>query len=134
MGATQTQLSSEQLLLHTYREAFRMFQREAGRLAEIKAQVSYDPAAAEKALQRVERARLTYNDTRDMLAAAMMSPESSRNFWKIPASARREQYRVKDIAELLWELAGKPAGSADDDWYRAERVVRHAGASACCAG
>src|ERR1700742_191454 len=118
MGATQTQLSSEQLLLQAYREAFRMFQRETGRLAEIKAQASYDPAAAEKALQRVERARLSYNDTRDTLAAAMMSAELSHMLWKIPASARREQYRVKDIAELLWELAGKPAGSAEDDWYR----------------
>jgi hypothetical protein len=133
MGATQTQLSTEQLLLQAYRDAFRQFQREADRLAVIKAQSFYDPTEAERALQRVEHARLTYNDTRDLLAATFMAAETARKFWAIPASARREQYRVKSIAELLWELAGKPQGSAEDDWYRAERVVRHAGAAACCA-
>ncbi len=64
------------------------------------------------------------------LAASMMPAEYSRAFWAIPVVAQGEQTRVKDIAELLWELSGKPQGSADDDWYRAERVVRHVGAEA----
>ena len=131
MGATQTRLSTEKLLWQAYRGAFRQFQREANRLAEIKAKAASDPAETERALLRVEHARLTYSDTRDTLAASMMSPESSRKFWAIPA--RRDQARVKSIAELFWELAGKPQGSAEDDWYRAERVVRHTGTEVCCA-
>lgn len=133
MGATQTQLSGEQLLWQAYRDAFRQFEREARKLAEIQASAISDRAEAEKALLRVENARLAYNDTRDTLAASRMPAALSRALWKIPAAARREQTRVKDIAELLWELAGKPQGSADDDWYRAERVVRHAGFHAYCA-
>ena len=37
--------------------------------------------------------------------------------------------RVREIAELRWELAGKPEGTADDDWYRAEEIVRRATAA-----
>ena len=54
-------------------------------------------------------------------------------FWLVPPATRQEIQRVKGLAELFWELAGKPQGSAEDHWYRAERVVRHAGAEMCCA-
>jgi len=130
MGATQTQLSRKQLLWESYREAFQQFEREAMRLAELNLKHSTNPAETERALERVEHARLAYNDTRDTLAASMLSPKDAHLFWTIPASARREQARVKTVAELLWELNGRPQGSADDDWYRAERVVRSA--AACC--
>jgi len=33
---------------------------------------------------------------------------------------------VSEIAELRWELAGKPEGTADENWYRAEDIVRRA--------
>lgn len=131
MGATQTQLSRNQLLWQSYREAFRQFEREAARLAEINLKHSTSPADAERALQRVEHARLAYNDTRDSLAASLLSPQDAQRFWSIPSTARRERFRVKTIAELLWVLNGRPQGSAEDDWYRAERVVRRA--EACCA-
>jgi hypothetical protein len=125
MGATQTRLSGAQLLWQAYRTAFREFEREAKRLAEINAQRSYNPAEAEKALSRLEQARLAYNNSRDLLAAALMTPAASRTFLAIPAGLR-DQAHVRNIAELFWEFAGKPQGTAEDDWYRAERVV-------CCA-
>jgi hypothetical protein len=75
---------------------------------------------------------LAYNDARDALASARMPAELARLFWAIPTAAVREQARVRNIAELLWELKGKPQGSADDDWYRAERVARHASADLLC--
>ena len=133
MAAAQTQVFDKQLLWRAYRDAFRQFGREATRLAKINAEASYDPAEAEAALLCVEQARLTYNDTRDTLAAFMMSQTARQAFWAIPTAARQDARRVKGLAELFWELAGKPQGSADDDWYRAERVVRHAGAEMCCA-
>lgn len=126
MGATQTQLSDKQLLGRAYRNAFRQFQLEAARLAKINAKASYNPAEAEAALLRVEQARLTYNDTRDTLTAFMLPPQARLAFWAIPAATRQETRRVKGLAELFWELAGKPQGSAEDDWYRAERVVGQA--------
>ena len=132
MGALQTRLSDKQLLWQGYRDAFRHFEREANRLAEINGRPLYDAVEAERALLRLEQARLAYNDTRDTLAASMMPAEVRRKLWAI-APAPRYDGRVKDIAELFWELAGKPQGTALDDWYRAERVVKHAGVEACCA-
>jgi len=133
MGATATQLSDKQVLWRAYRDAFHQMEREAVRLAKTNSRACYDPVEAEAALLCLEQARLTYNDTRDTLAAFLMSPAVRQTLWAIPAATRQETRRVKGLAELFWELAGKPQGSADDDWYRAERVVRHAGAEVCCA-
>src|SRR5271165_4750959 len=107
MGATKTQLSDKQLLWRAYYDAFRQLKREASRLAKINAKASYDPAEAEAALLCVEQARLTYNDSRDLLAAFLMRPEARQAFWMIPAVTREEVRRVKGLAELFWELAGK---------------------------
>jgi hypothetical protein len=127
MGATQTQLSDKHLLSRAYRDAFEQFKYEARRLAEIDARARYDAAAAESALLRVEQARLTYRESRDMLASMLLSPDQRRVFWAVP-----EASRVKGLAELFWVMAGKPQGSAEDDWYRAERVVRRASSPVAC--
>lgn len=126
MGATQIQLSDKQVLERAYRDAFRQFQRETARLAKINAKASYNPADTEAALLAVEQTRLTYNDTRDTFAAFLLPAPARQAFWAIPAATRQEARRVKGLAELFWELSGKPQGSADDDWYRAERVVGRA--------
>ena len=133
MEAIQTRLSDRQLLWQGYRGAFQEFKREANRLAKIQAQASYDAVETETALLRLEQARVAYDASRDRLAASLMPLERQRAFWGVPPAPRPQFTRVKDIAELLWELAGKPQGTAEDDWYRAERVVRHAGAEVCCA-
>jgi hypothetical protein len=133
MGATLTQLSEEQLLWHAYRDAYRQFAGEAVRLAKIRAQSSYNAAEAEKALLRLEEAHISYNDARDLLAASRMPAAFWKAFWAIPPAARQDDRRVKGMAELLWELAGKPEGTAEDDWYRAERVVRQSGQEICVA-
>jgi len=122
----RAQACDKQQLRGAYRDTFQQFEREAARLAQIHARLSYDPAEAEAALLRVEQARLAYNDTRDTLAALMMPREARQAFEAIPPAARQETRRVQGLAELFWELAGKPQGSAEDDWYRAERVVERA--------
>ena len=37
---------------------------------------------------------------------------------------------MREVAELRWELAGKPEGTDDENWYRAEEIVRRAAANA----
>ena len=120
-------------LWQAYREAFGQFADAAHTLAEVKGKSLHDPAEAEQALLRVEHARLVYNDIRDVLAASLMPAESRRSFLTLRAAPLREEARVKSIAEMLWELGGKAQGSADVDWYRAERVVRYAGSEVACA-
>jgi hypothetical protein len=117
----------DSLLWRAYRDAYRQFENAASQLGK-----THDPAEAEAALLSVEQARLAYNDTRDTLAAFLMPAEDREAFWTIPAATRQESRRVKGLAELFWEMAGRPQGSAEDDWYRAERVVRHAVEEVCC--
>jgi hypothetical protein len=37
--------------------------------------------------------------------------------------------RIREVAELRWELAGKPEGTDDENWYRAEDIVRRSTAA-----
>ena len=82
---------------------------------------SPDWQAIDAALLDLEKARVNYNQHRDVLAQQLASfsvrPESD------------SAYRVREIAELRWELAGKPDGTADENWYRAEEIVRRAAAA-----
>ena len=46
-----------------------------------------------------------------------------------PAAPDQRHDHVQDvqaIAELLWESAGRPTGTAEEDWRRAEAIVRRA--------
>ena len=41
-----------------------------------------------------------------------------------PNSAEAYEDRVRAVARLLWESVGKLEGTSDDDWHRAEQIVR----------
>jgi|ERR1035438_8704574 hypothetical protein len=86
-----------------------------------------DRARAEAALLDVERARMEHNAARDRLAQHLAGEMSTIDMKKVAVS---EQRRVRETAHLLWEIAGKPNGTADSDWRRAETLVRTASAGA----
>jgi hypothetical protein len=81
-----------------------------------------DYSRLEPLLLSVETARLNYNAARDRLAAGMLGVDLDA----LPPVA--EDYRIRGTAQLLWELSGKPQGTEEFDWLRAERIVRNAGA------
>ena len=83
-----------------------------------------DRGRIEPLLLSVETTRLKYGAARDRLAAEMLGADMAD---LAPATAHR---RTRDMAQLLWELSGKPNGTAENDWLRAERIVRYAGAPA----
>lgn len=68
----------------------------------------------EDALCAVEQARQAHNSARDRLAQALAASTAK--------SPTEEQ--VRQTARLLWELAGRPQGTAENDWQRAEQLVR----------
>ena len=68
----------------------------------------------------MERARLAYTAARDALARQLLP--------SLPQELRPEPADVKGIAELLWEIAGRPEGTAQKDWFRAEEIARRAAA------
>ncbi len=79
-----------------------------------------DSAAIEEALLELEKARVEYNFRRDILAESLMADRT------LPEPRADHDSRVRPIAELLWESAGRPTGTADLDWRRAEEIVREA--------
>ena len=82
-----------------------------------------DWPAIDAALLELEKVRLNYNQYRDILAQQLLSSS------QLPDSLQPDSDRVREIAELRWELAGKPEGTDDENWYRAEEIVRQATAA-----
>lgn len=59
-----------------------------------------DWPAIDAALLELEKARLNYNQYRDILAQQLLSSS------QLPDSLQPDSDRVREIAELRWELAG----------------------------
>jgi hypothetical protein len=106
-----------------YRRAFDEFAEKVRQARALLSASSADCHAIDAALLELEKARVNYNHQRDLLAQQLLS--SSR----LPDSNQPSANRVREIAELRWELAGKPEGSDEENWYRAEEIVRLAQAA-----
>jgi hypothetical protein len=106
-----------------YRCAFEDFSDKVRRVQSLTGQPDSDQAAIEAALLELEKARKAYSSARDAVAQ-QLQPALSLN----PPLARAGH--VKGVAALLWEVAGRPEGTAHEDWFRAERIVRRANAMA----
>ena len=77
----------------------------------------------------VEKARVIYDAYRDALAQQLL-PASQRAGLPTEDPPEAKTERVKSIAELLWETAGRPEGTADEDWRLAEEIVKRAAPAA----
>lgn len=119
-----------------YRSAFEDFSRTAQRVQSLTEYPSGDRNAFETALLELEKAHLAYNQARDAFVRSLL-PSS------LPASASAAEDQrlhiaadyandVQTIAELLWEGAGRPTGTAEEDWHRAETIVKRAVAATSC--
>jgi hypothetical protein len=108
-----------------YRSAFEDFSRKAQRVQSLTEHPTGDRAAFESALLELEKAHLAYNEARDAFVRTLLPA---------PAGAQPDQRQdhredVQAIAELLWVSAGRPTGTAEEDWRRAEAIVKSAVAS-----
>jgi len=101
--------------------AFQEYSERAHRLQSLTEQPHHDQAAIDKALLDLEKARLTHNACRDALANALLRCSA----FGVP-STRPKTDRVRAIAGLRWEASGRPEGTAEEDWYRAEDIVTSA--------
>jgi Protein of unknown function (DUF2934) len=111
-----------------YRDTFEDFSRKAQHVQSLTAQQSTDGKTFEAALLDLEKAHLTYNQARDAFLQSWL-PASA----PIPAVDDNDRTAdVPTIAELIWEGAGRPDGTAAEDWRRAEAIVKCAVATADC--
>jgi Protein of unknown function (DUF2934) len=118
MRSTSTDTARE------YRKAFEEYSQKARKFQLLTAQQNPDKAAIVAALVELEKVRVAYNRRRDELAKQLLThalPE--------PDFSQAHAARIKQVAELLWEFSGKPEGTADDDWHRAEEIIRRTAAA-----
>lgn len=113
-----------------YQSAFEEFSRRVRDVQHLTSHPNPDQAAIDSALLNLERARVVYDRCRDALAEELLPPSARDKFLRAPSGpsdVRAE--RVRGVAALLWEAAGRPEGTADEDWRRAEEIVRQAPAA-----
>jgi hypothetical protein len=112
-----------------YQRAFHEFSERVRHLQTLTTDPHPNRAAIEAALVDVEKARSIYDDYRDALAKQLLPAAQTARFTIVdPPEAVTE--RVKSIAELLWESAGRPEGTAEEDWHLAEEIVKRAATAA----
>ena len=116
----------DQADIRNYRSAFSEFASKVRQARALMAAANPDRQAIDAALLELEQAHVTYNRYRDLLAQKLL-----RSVPPVPDSdsIRALSDRVRALAELRWELAGRPEGTAEDDWYRAEEIVRRSAAA-----
>jgi hypothetical protein len=89
-----------------------------------------DKARIDVALQEADAARRAHNSARDLLAAELAAQASLKiSKRKSAVQSAPADDRVRETAQLLWEFAGCPQGTAERDWQRAEQLVHAATAS-----
>jgi|SRR5665213_519807 len=115
-----------------YRSAFEDFSRKAQQVQSLTEHPTGDRKAFETALLELEKAHLAYNGARDALVRSLL-PGSVKEQRQDRATPDHRG-DVQAIAELLWESAGRPTGTAEEDWRRAEAIVQRAVASTSSGG
>ena len=113
-------------LLNQYRNAWEEFVRATNALQDTLTAIAPDRVRAEAALFEAEKARVAYNSARDLLVAQMAGLRTAEN---PPSRVLPQDGKVRAVARLLWELDGKPDGTALADWLHAERLVQSASAA-----
>lgn len=106
-------------LRNAYRVTFREY---ADRLNELQRLIDCGKtgtAEFQTALDAVEAARAAHSHARDCLGREMMHRTKSTT---------GDEQQIRTTARLIWEFAGRPEGTAERDWHRAEKLVR---ATAC---
>lgn len=113
-----------------YRAAFEDFSRKAQRVQSLTEHPTGDRKVFETALLELEKAHLAYGEARDALIASMFPSQehAQRN-----RASENHHSDIRTIAELLWESAGRPVGTEEEDWQRAETIVQCAVAASACA-
>ena len=118
-------MSAKCEFLIQYRTTWEEFVRRTNALQDCLTASKPDRDRVAMALLEVEKARLGYNAARDLLVAqtAGLQPDPKPADHALP-----QEGRVRANARMLWELAGKPEGTAVADWLHAERLVHSASA------
>src|SRR5690349_3649574 len=100
-----------------YREAFDAFREKVRAMQAVAAGKNHDQSEIDAAVLAMDIAKQEYNTARDALFLEMIPSVKQDPASKEGRGESKEE--IRELAELLWELEGRPEGSALDDWHRA---------------
>jgi exonuclease VII small subunit len=129
METLRAQFVEKAEVWRAYRDSFEDFAKQVRRVQGLIAHPHRNREAIEAALLELERARRLYNQCRDLLADQLLRSSAGQIHLPAPDASQTDAGRVRSIAELLWEVSGRPDGTAEEDWYRAEEILRRATAA-----
>lgn len=101
-----------------YRNTWREFANKLTALQQLRQTGIIDTAAIEAAVLDLEKARLAHAEARDLLAE-----ELDAGLGDVVHETEPTDGHVSASAHLLWDLAGRPDGTAEKDWHRARELV-----------
>ena len=136
----RTQESAYERLRADYDAAFAKLRGEEFWLRLLAQQPSTEEATEDVARRRVDEAMAVYRECRNRLAGFLASLQPARrsavaadsqpvSAWMMAMnrnSAAAHPAEVQALAYRLWEEAGRPLGNPDEQWYRAEQLLRDA--------
>jgi hypothetical protein len=112
-----------------YRDAFQNFSGKVRFIQDMTATQNLDRSTVDAAMLELEKAYTAYSERRNTLAYFLL-PSTARDLVRVPApDSASYKSHVRRVAELLWEVSGRPLGTANDDWYRAEEILRSVAAA-----
>lgn len=126
---TATRMQIDVALRNAYRATFQEYSRKLDALQTLMSASPADSGRIDAALLEVEQARIAHNAARDRLAKELVRPPLPSATGN--SATGNKEHRIRETARLLWEMAGRPDGTAEHDWRRAEQLVRRAAASSC---
>jgi hypothetical protein len=110
-----------------YRRAFEEFSKKVQQVQSLTKHPNTDRGLLETALVELETARVHYNESRDAWVQHLLPSSTRKDFPTVRRdSPQAYAEHVRSIAKVLWESAGRPDGTADEDWRRAEEIVHRA--------
>jgi hypothetical protein len=107
-----------------YRATFKDYGRKLDALQDLMASSPADRGQIEVALLEAEKARVAHSCARDLLAKELAGAA-------LPPLPSGAEQHIRGTAQLLWELAGRPEGTAERDWREAELLVQNAAPAGC---
>lgn len=108
----------------SYRRAFDHFRGAVRTVQNLSSDGNREKSTVDAAVLEMQQAHEDYRCARDTLARELI-PSIQHD--SAPRNSSSPE-GVREVAELLWELEGRPDGTALDDWYRAENIVRRTAA------
>ena len=104
-----------------YKAVFQYFSEKVRTLQRLSANPGVTRAEIEAAVLAVEKARISYSRARDTVAQPLLNSSSRSVF---AARLEPSPASTSEVAELLWECAGRPEGTAEADWHSAEKIIQ----------